>query len=109
MKFFDAVLEAGRSFRAVQDKEPEISGENLAEYLRSEKPIGRGERELLAQLVTGEMRNSSKPTRNHARTIKAAVRVIKEKEDLTWPVAVREFLKEHPNYNFEQVLKMCRR
>ena len=51
------VVRAGRSFVAAKGKKPAEEGAMLAEYLRSDAPIGEQERELLAQLVTGEWRN----------------------------------------------------
>jgi len=50
------IVRAGRAFVAAKGKDPEIEGAALAEFLRSDEPIGQGERELLAQLVTGEWR-----------------------------------------------------
>ena len=109
MEFFDAVLKAGRGFRKVQDKEPIESGSKLAEYLRSDKPLGKGERELLAQLVTGEMRNPSKPV-GRAKNIRLSVNnIMRRNKSLSKADAVREFLKEHKNYNFEQVYRICTR
>lgn len=54
--FTGLVSRAGRGFVAAQGKNPEIEGAALAEYLRSDKPLGRGERELLAELVQGHWR-----------------------------------------------------
>ncbi len=48
------VARAGRAFVAAKGKDPAIEGAPLAEFLRSDEPLGAGERELLAALVTGE-------------------------------------------------------
>ena len=56
-RFVAFVARAGRAFVAAKGKDPESAGTALAEYLRSGQPIGAGEREMLAQLVTGEWRN----------------------------------------------------
>jgi hypothetical protein len=52
------LVRAGRAFRAAQGKDPQIEGRDLAEWLRSGAEIGEAERELLAELVTGEWRQS---------------------------------------------------
>jgi len=52
------LVRAGRAFRAVEGKDPQIEGRDLAEWLRSGAEIGEAERELLADLVTGEWRQS---------------------------------------------------
>jgi len=51
--FMNSVCLAGRAFVAAKDKDPAIEGAALAEYLLSDRPLGSGERELLAELVTG--------------------------------------------------------
>lgn len=51
------IVRAGRAFVAAKGKDPAGEGAKLAEYLRSDAPIGAEERELLAELVTGEWRN----------------------------------------------------
>jgi hypothetical protein len=53
------VVRAGRGFRAAEGKDPAIEGAALAEWLRSGAEIGEADRELLAQLVTGEWRRSA--------------------------------------------------
>ncbi|WP_294609349.1 hypothetical protein [uncultured Roseovarius sp.] len=50
------VARAGRAFMAAKGKDPEIEGKPLAEFLLSDEHIGPYERELLAELVTGEWR-----------------------------------------------------
>jgi hypothetical protein len=50
------VFRAGRAFVAAKGKDPEVEGKALADWLRSGADIGENERELLAELVTGEMR-----------------------------------------------------
>lgn len=52
------IVKAGRAFRAVEDLDPEEEGAPLADWLRSGAEIGPAERELLADLVTGEWRRS---------------------------------------------------
>ena len=54
--FGQAVMRAGRSFVAAKGKEPAIEGADLAAMLRGGMPLGPGEREELAQLVTVEWR-----------------------------------------------------
>jgi hypothetical protein len=108
MQFFEMVLKAGRSLRKVQNKEPLEAGLQLAEYLRSDKPLERGERELLAQLVTGEMRNPSKPVGRN-KNIRSAVEHIMSINGLNKADAVRMFIKENGNYTFEQVYRICTR
>src|SRR6056297_321528 len=51
------VARAGRAFIAAKGKDPTVEGKQLAQYLRGDEPIGPNERELLAQLVTGEWRS----------------------------------------------------
>ncbi len=51
------VVRAGRSFVAAKGKDPAEEGAALAKFLRSDAPVGPQERELLAQLVTGDWRN----------------------------------------------------
>lgn len=51
------VARAGRAFVAAKGKDPEIEGAKLAEYLRSDAPLGAAEREVLAEFVTGHWRN----------------------------------------------------
>jgi hypothetical protein len=41
---------------AAKGEDYETAGADLARYLRSDKPLGPEEREILAQLVTGELR-----------------------------------------------------
>lgn len=55
--FLPLVVQAGRAFVAAKEMDPSEEGKALAEFLRSNNPIGAGERELLAQLVLGEWRN----------------------------------------------------
>jgi hypothetical protein len=50
------IVKAGRSFVSAKGKDPAEEGAELAEFLRSDEPIGKEERDLLAQLVTGECR-----------------------------------------------------
>lgn len=50
------VARAGRAFRACEGLDPVVEGAALAEWLRSGAEIGAVERELLAELVTGEWR-----------------------------------------------------
>ena len=50
------VVRAGQAFIKAKGKDPEIEGKPLADWLRSGEQIGEMERELLAQLVTGEWR-----------------------------------------------------
>ena len=50
------VMKAGKAFRAAKGQDPEVEGLDLANWLRSGAEIGEGERELLAELVTGEWR-----------------------------------------------------
>lgn len=54
--FLPLVVQAGRAFVAAKGMDPSEEGKALAEFLRSNNPIGAGERELLAQLVLGEWR-----------------------------------------------------
>jgi hypothetical protein len=113
-EFFEALVDAGRSFRAVQGKDPEHYGSKLAQYLRSEKALGQGERELLAQLVTGEWRNARKHDNGHSRRIKEEVgriraKRIREKKSCTWKQAIDEFLVNNRNYDFDYVHKVCTR
>jgi hypothetical protein len=51
------IVKAGRSFVSAKGKDTAEEGAELAEFLRSDEPIGKEERELLAQLVTGDWRN----------------------------------------------------
>ena len=51
------IIRAGRAFTAAKGKDPAIEGAELAEWLRSGAEIGPAEREMLAELVTGEWRN----------------------------------------------------
>lgn len=51
------IVRAGHAFVAAKGKDPAEEGAKLAEFLRSDEPIGKEERELLAQLVTGNWRN----------------------------------------------------
>ena len=51
------IARAGRAFNAAKGKDPTIEGAKLADFLRSDAPLGPNERELLAQMVTGEWRN----------------------------------------------------
>jgi len=53
-KFINLVALAGNGFVAAKNKDPFYEGQLLADYLRSNKPIGKDERELLAQLVQGD-------------------------------------------------------
>ncbi len=58
------VARAGRAFKPVDGKDPTTEGAALAEFLRSDAPLGPDERELLAQLVTGEWgRPNGRPAR----------------------------------------------
>lgn len=85
--FTSLVSRAGRGFVAAQGKNPETEGAALAEYLKSGKPLGRGERELLAELVQGHWRqpagraavNASKPE------VIAVVKYLRELESEDWP------------------------
>ncbi|MGJ8588800.1 MAG: hypothetical protein ACSHXW_11650 [Yoonia sp.] len=52
------IVRAGRAFRAVEGKDPEAEGRELAEWLLSGAEIGPSEREMLAELVTGMWRQS---------------------------------------------------
>jgi len=108
-EFFEALVDAGRSFRAVQGKDPEHYGSKLAQYLRSEKTLGQGERELLAQLVNGEWRNAHKHDNGHSKRIKEEVGRIRSKKKCTWNQAVEEFLDVNRNYDFDYVHKVCTR
>jgi hypothetical protein len=51
------VVRAGRAFTAAKGKDPAVEGAALADWLRSGAEIGPAEREMLAELVTGEWRN----------------------------------------------------
>jgi len=53
--FLNAIVRAGKLIQYKYRSE----GRELAEILRSNEPLGLGERELLAQLVTGEWCNSA--------------------------------------------------
>jgi hypothetical protein len=53
-QLIEFVLKAGGAFRAAEGKDPEVEGLDLANWLRSGAEIGEGERELLAELVTGK-------------------------------------------------------
>ena len=55
--FTHLIVRAGRAFVAAKGKDPVEEGAALAEYLRSDRPLGEDERQLLAQLVTGHWRN----------------------------------------------------
>jgi hypothetical protein len=55
--FTEMVVRAGRAFVAAKGKNPIEEGGPLAEYLRSERPLGADERQMLADLVTGDWRN----------------------------------------------------
>lgn len=54
--FSQAVRRAGAAFVAAKGKDPTIEGADLAELLLSGAEIGPFEREMLAELVTGEWR-----------------------------------------------------
>jgi hypothetical protein len=54
--FVTAAKRAGQAFAPASDKDPAVEGQALAEYLRSDSPLGKDERELLAQLVLGDWR-----------------------------------------------------
>lgn len=55
---------AGRAFVAAKGKDPMVEGAPLAEWLRSGGEIGPNERELLAQLVTGDwLKRQGRPER----------------------------------------------
>jgi len=54
--FMNAIALAGRAFVAAKGKDPIIEGAELAKHLLSDRPLSRGERKLLAELVTGEWR-----------------------------------------------------
>lgn len=56
-EIFPLILRAGRAFVAAKGKDPTIEGAKLAEFLRSDEPLGADEREMLAQMVTGEWRS----------------------------------------------------
>ncbi|MBR3370906.1 MAG: hypothetical protein IKG52_09765 [Rhodobacteraceae bacterium] len=65
------VVRAGRAFIAAKGKDPAVEGAALAEWLRSGAEIGPAEREMLADLVTGEWRDrkGAKPRKSpgHSR------------------------------------------
>lgn len=61
--FADLIKRAGHAFVNAKGKDPAIEGSELAELLRSDAPLGAGERELLAQLVTGDLRRPTKKQR----------------------------------------------
>ena len=69
--FFHAVVRAGRAFVAAKGKDPAKEGVALAELLRAGCPLGPGERDLLADLVTGEWRD--RPGRKDVRPGNQAV------------------------------------
>lgn len=54
--FAKAIRRAGAAFQAAKRKDPTIEGSDLAELLLSGAHIGQGEREMLAELVTGRWR-----------------------------------------------------
>lgn len=57
--FSKAVRRAGAAFVAAKGKNPTIEGADLAELLLSGAEIGPGEREMLAELVTGQWRRGA--------------------------------------------------
>ena len=54
------IIRAGRAFRAAEGKDPEIEGADLADWLLSDAEITKGDREMLAELVTGQWRRKTK-------------------------------------------------
>ena len=54
--FFHLVRKAAHAFIAAKGKNPATEGKELADYLRSDAPLGPGERDLLAEMVAGEWR-----------------------------------------------------
>ena len=57
--FMNLVARAGYGFVAAKGKNPADEGAALAEYLRSSRPLGEVERQLLAELVMGDWRNTA--------------------------------------------------
>lgn len=55
-EFDVAASRAARALRYTENRNPEIEGEPLAKYLRSNFPLGPAEREMLAELVVGNWR-----------------------------------------------------
>lgn len=74
------IVRAGRAFVAAKGKDPEIEGAALAEWLRSGAEIGEGEREMLAELVTGEWRErpGAKETTPGTPIVKEVVAALRE-------------------------------
>ena len=58
--FTDKVVRAAHAFVAAKGKDPVTEGAALAKYLRSDHPLGKEERDLLAELVTGSWRSEAK-------------------------------------------------
>lgn len=70
------VARAGRAFVAAKGKDPAVEGQALAEWLRSGAEIGPDEREMLAELVTGEWRaRKGRPERKGPGTVYAMMLV----------------------------------
>ena len=54
--FARSIRKAGRAFMKTKSKDPSVEGLSLAKYLLSDKPLGTGERKMLAELVIGDWR-----------------------------------------------------
>lgn len=92
-----AVIRAGRAFVEAKNADPTIEGKELAEYLASDSPLGRGEREMLADLVIGAWR---KPTGRRQvtagqRHVEDVVTTLREKVKEGWKKeAAKKFAME---------------
>lgn len=84
--FFQMIIAAGHAFVAAKNGNPEEDGEPLAAFLRSEAPLGPGERELLAQLVLGDWRQrpGAKPVTASHPKVREAVSRLRELVDKGW-------------------------
>ena len=113
-EFVKAVIAAARGFKAADKKDPSVEGRALAEYLKSDAPLGKEERELLSELVTGQWRRPNHRTESlKSASIRASVDILqkshlrngikKSKNDCAIEYA------ESQNLDVERVINLVRR
>jgi hypothetical protein len=80
IEFADAVRRAGRALTASKGQNPEEAGLALANLLRSGAELGPGEREMLAELVTGQWRRRVGPPSRagERRRVREAVAALRD-------------------------------
>ena len=86
--FMNAISLAGRAFVAAKGKDPTIEGAELAKRLLSDHPLSKGQRKLLAELVTGEWRRRAGRTQLTPSTpiVKDVVARLRELKEEGWPI-----------------------